>query len=537
MTYPFVELVFDSLKIISSLALVLSLSLFGRRQSHLVDNNWYLILFGFALLTCSFTIDLVSGLIDSLDSFVSAALETVFAFSGMGLAAFGLGRWYTYKEFAFTDRLTGLKNRLELERCVPDILAEREPGHYIGVLFIDLDGFKRINDNYGHSYGDALLKGVAKRFKQQARSGDKVFRLGGDEFVIVLEPSCEANPSIIAEQYLNLLRDPFEVKGKLLTVTASIGLSVSPHTALTLESLLEQADKAMYQAKRQGKNQLVVYADQISKTMRTQEFHTLLFDALENKEFYLDYQPVFTPVGEVRSLEVLIRWRKSTGEMVSPADFIPQAEASGFIVPLGEWLLQAVCQSLHLLNQKGYGTVKLAVNVSGVQLADPAFKHQFEQALKTYGVSAGQLEIEVTEGVAISPQAIEQLMYLKRLGASVAMDDFGTGYSSLGSLHKLPFDIVKIDKAFVNQLGQFEGELSLAGTIITLAHQLGKQTIAEGVEREAQLNTLTKLGCDLFQGYYFSKPLSFEQVPQLLDKMLPLASTEPEVNRALVAAV
>ena len=435
------------------------------------------------------------------------------------------------EEVVHTDALTGLPNRLKLQQILNDSLPQaKAKRELLAVLFIDIDRFKLINDTLGHSAGDALLGHVASRLKEVIRDGDLVARISGDEFVVIAHDLDKVSTvRVIAGRILASLSAPFEVAGQTLSVTVSIGSSLFPDDAEDGDALLRHADSAMYKVKKQGKNGFELYQKSDVTLERRWKLEKDLKAALETqkepKQFLLNYQPMYDlQRGGLVKLEALLRWKHPQHGLISPAEFIPVAEESGLIVPLGTWVLEEACRQAKLW-QTRHKNFRMSVNVSLLQFSHPGFFAAVINALKDSGLSGDYLELELTESIVMNqPTDVKQVLSsLQDLGIRIAIDDFGTGYSSLAYLRDLPIDTVKIDRSFVRDLTEQGKDMTfskaLVETIVGLAKHLELEVVAEGVETEAQRNLLRQLGCHIGQGYFFAKPLAAEEFDVYLQKL------------------
>ncbi|HOY23572.1 MAG TPA: EAL domain-containing protein [Cellvibrio sp.] len=420
---------------------------------------------------------------------------------------------------AHHDNLTGLPNRVLLnDRLEMAINTATRQGEKVGVLFIDLDRFKNVNDSLGHSVGDQLLKEAAKRLSSTVRTGDTVSRLGGDEFVVLFpKVKDEANLADLTIKLRDVLQHPYSVGGISLHITPSIGIAIFPEDGDSVNSLIKNADAAMYLAKEKGRNNYQFYTPLLnSRTLDRLKLESDLRLALDQGGFELHYQPqLFAVSGNLWGAEALVRWRHPERGLVSPADFIPLAEETGLIIPLGEWVFAEAARQVTAWRKQGLPNLVVSVNISAVQFRKDDFVERIKTILKEEGALASSLELELTESILMHDMesSIETLKYLRELGFRIAIDDFGTGFSSLNYLRRLPVNVLKIDQSFVREMLAEQASLAIVESIISLAHSLGKETIAEGVETQAELDVLTARGCQLMQGYYFSKPLpapSFE---------------------------
>ena len=391
-------------------------------------------------------------------------------------------------------------------------------------MFIDLDRFKSVNDSLGHSAGDELLVEVAQRLSAGRRAVDTVARLGGDEFVVVLHDVADDDVAFdIARTIVDRLRQPFEIRGREIVVTASVGLTVSPGAAdLDPETVLHEADAAMYDAKSHGGDRVSMFDKEVwTRTIRRIETEQALRHAIEHDELFLEYQPVYDlATGAIVSVEALIRWRHPERGLVPPAEFIPVAESTELIVPIGEWVLDKVCAQVGEWQRLDTtGSFRCAwVNVSGRQLARPHFPTVVEAALERHGLAPTALGLELTESTLIDEAETPgtELRDIEALGVRVAIDDFGTGYSSLLYLLRFRVDILKIDRTFVAGLATSDESTAIIEAVIGLAHTLGMKVGAEGVETPRQLEELRRLGCDSACGFLLSHPVGADRISELL---------------------
>lgn len=412
------------------------------------------------------------------------------------------------------DTLTGLFNRYTLEtRLDQALLAARRNSEMLAVLFIDLDRFKTINDSMGHHVGDQLLVKVARRLLASVRGSDIVARQGGDEFVVVL---CSldgmADIATVAHKIHESLVAPYQLSSGVLHTSPSIGIAVFPADGQTVDSLLKNADTAMYAAKDQGRNNTQYFtAAMTAKAGERLKLESDLRRAIAEEQFELFYQPQVRTVDHTLcGVEALIRWHHPERGLIGPALFIGLAEETGLILPIGRWVLSQACRQRALWRQQGIDTLRIAVNLSAYQLRDPELVQQVSQAMQANQLREGDLELEVTESVAMSdPQAaIVQLQALRALGLTLAIDDFGTGYSSLAYLKRLPIQVLKLDREFVRDIETDPNDAAISAATLALAHSLGMQVVAEGVETQAQRDFLAQHQCDVLQGYLFGKPES-----------------------------
>ena len=417
------------------------------------------------------------------------------------------------EHLASHDALTGLPNRALLrDRVEQAIVHARRTGSRVAVMYVDLDQFKLVNDSWGHPAGDALLVEVGTRLRSAMREGDTVARLGGDEFVVLLADVARPGDSaVVARKIAGALAPPIVLDGRETQVTASIGIAIWPEDGEGLEALLQCADVAMYRAKDEGRNGYQYYSGEMGAQARARvELETGLRQALERAELRLHWQPqVDLATGEVRGCEALMRWERPGRGLVSPAQFIPLAEESGLIVPIGEWALRSACREAAGWAAAGLGRIQVAVNLSARQFRQGAVVETVRAALAESGLPAGCLELEITESVLARDldQVVKALEQVRRMGVSVAIDDFGTGYSSLSYLRTLPIQKLKIDRSFIKGIPEDREAAALVGEIIRLAHVLSLEVVAEGVETAPQAAFLRDAGCEKMQGFLFSRPV------------------------------
>jgi len=433
---------------------------------------------------------------------------------------------------AHHDALTGLPNRVLLnDRITSELAHARRQQTNAALLFLDLDRFKIINDSLGHAVGDQLLRVISRRLNNCVRDEDTVARLGGDEFMILLPRiSGSADAGRIAKKIIECLVDPISCNGHELHITTSIGISIYPYDGADAETLIKHADISMYRAKELGRNKAVYYTAEMNAGSRKQlAMETNLRKALERNQLKLFYQPkIDISRNTIIGVEALLRWEHPTMGFISPLDFIPVAEDTGLIVPIGEWVLHTAFRQLQQWHNAGFTGLTVAVNLSSAQLSRPGFEDVVAQALDESGLDAGMTELEITENVAMEniDSAIIILEKLKCMGINIAMDDFGTGYSSLSYLRRLPIDTVKIDKSFVREIPDSADDVTIAQAIIAMAQSLKLSLIVEGVENVRQLNFFRQQGVHIVQGYLFSKPIA---APELL-KMLESQTLPGTVN-------
>ncbi|SDM93328.1 bifunctional diguanylate cyclase/phosphodiesterase [Vreelandella arcis] len=420
------------------------------------------------------------------------------------------------------DALTGLPNRMLLtQRLEQGCLVARRYQRHLAVLFIDLDDFKPINDTLGHEVGDFILVEVAKRLEDELRPWDTIARFGGDEFVVLLPDLAHENDVIqVVERILKRLATPYWQRGGELRITASIGVAMNDGLISEPLQLIQQADLAMYKAKRRGRNTCQWYTDDLNRKVSERvSLRNALQQAIEQEEFELYFQPqIHGPSGRVIGVEALIRWQHPERGFVSPGDFIPLAEDTGQIIPISDWVLTTACRVAKQLNGLGLGRITMAVNVSPMQFQRPGFLASIQLVLEESGLAADLLELELTEGVLMdsAEQAIQALQDLRQLGVHIAMDDFGTGFSSLSYLKHLPINKIKIDRSFINDVVSDHRDAAIVEGVLTMAAKLDLDVLVEGVETAAQYAYLRQQLCDYFQGFYFARPMPLEALLSFL---------------------
>lgn len=438
------------------------------------------------------------------------------------------------RHMAHHDTLTGLPNRALLhDRIGQNIARTRRNGRVMTLLFIDLDRFKNVNDSLGHAVGDQLLKAVAGRLQECTRGTDTVARIGGDEFVIVLVDLRHPEESgQIAHKVLDALSEPFAIGGHELHVTPSIGICAYPGDGPDAETLMRNADTAMYHAKEMGRNNYQFFTPEMNAAAQQRlVLENDIRRALERHEFTLYYQPqIDLARGTIVGMEALVRWRHPKRGLIPPSEFIALAEETGLILPLGEWVLREACTQIRRWRDSGHPDLQVAVNLSARQFRREGIVDMLAQVLQNAGIPAQCLELEITEGVIM--QHTEEVMRaferLHGMGVQIAIDDFGTGYSSLGYLKRFPIDSLKIDQSFVRDITTDPDDAAIVTAIIAMAHSLGLEVVAEGVETEQQLAFLSRLRCDKAQGYHFGRPAPAAEFEQLLESQnLPVRAALP----------
>jgi diguanylate cyclase (GGDEF)-like protein/PAS domain S-box-containing protein len=424
---------------------------------------------------------------------------------------------------AHHDMLTGLPNRsLLIDRLTQAMLQTERHNPWVSVVFVDLDNFKFVNDSLGHSAGDTLLKEVSRRMLDCVRPTDAVMRLGGDEFVILLTDLPESTDAISAtlDKLRILIREPITIEDQSVHITCSIGVATFPHDGTDWETLLANADAAMHKAKQAGRDGFQFFTAEIN--VRAHERLALL-DGMRNgiarNEFHLLYQPqVDLKTGRIFAVEALVRWKHPSLGLISPIQFIPLAEETGLIVPLGDWVLQEACRQNKTWQDAGLAPITVCVNVSALQFQDLNWAGRVLRSLKQTGLEANWLELELTESLVMrdADQAVAIMRDLQLAGVGFAIDDFGTGYSSLSALKSLPVSRLKIDQSFVRNLAGDKDDRTIAAAVISLGQKLNMKVIAEGVETDEQVSFLRDNNCDEMQGYHFSGPISSEEIESLL---------------------
>ena len=416
---------------------------------------------------------------------------------------------------AYHDALTTLPNRAffeeKLEHTIETVTKENL---MMAVLFLDLDGFKHVNDTLGHDIGDTLLKIVAQRLKTKTRKTDTIARLGGDEFgIIISEFHATKDVFSIARTILSCFKEPFSIKGHRLQISTSIGISLFPEDGKDAQTLLKYSDSAMYAAKSSGKNNIRRFIPAFATTAKKRlEIEIDLNRAIQQKEFTLYYQPKLSlETGKWLGAEALIRWIHPEKGFISPGDFIPIAEESNLIIDISNWVLHETCRQAVAWHSKNHPALRIAINISALHFEHPNFISTIKETLEEHQLHASVLELEVTESVVMKDMdlVIQRLKQLKSMGITIAIDDFGTGYSSLQYLNKLPLDTLKIDKSFIDEIGK-ESHSPIVTGILNLAQSFGLETVAEGVETKKQVEILKSLGCSQVQGFYFGRPMPAE---------------------------
>jgi diguanylate cyclase (GGDEF)-like protein len=469
------------------------------------------------------------------------SLATQYIATFLGLVLLGLIYYLVYREItvrrqteeklrivATHDPLTALPNRTLLHERLSHALAKAQRhGRQLAVLLVDLDRFKHVNDTLGHEAGDSLLQVAARRFYDCLRETDTMARQGGDEFVVLMDELPDREPiTHVSQRIMDAMAQPFVIEGQEIHLTASIGISVYPDDGRTL---LRNAEIALYRAKEKGRNIYQFYSAQIDTYSREHlALESGLRRALERDELRLFYQPkVDVAAGHICGMEALLRWQHPELGLVAPDRFIPIAEESGLIRPIGAWALKTACMQNQAWRRQGMKHVPVAVNLSPRQFAEQSLLDDVKSALTDSGLEASDLELEITESMVMDDpeQAVSILHRLKDLGIRIAIDDFGTGYSSLAYLKRFPIDSVKVDRSFVEDIPQDVDSMAIAQAVIAMAHSLRLKVVAEGVESEAQLDFLRTEGCDEIQGHYFSAARAESEISGIMHKTLRRGTT------------
>lgn len=416
---------------------------------------------------------------------------------------------------AYHDALTGLPNRLSFQRSVAEELRSLGSSAGGAVLFLDMDNFKLVNDHYGHDAGDKFLIVIADRVR--SLFSEQVFgaRFGGDEFALCLKQADEQSAQVLLEKLLALIAEPVQIEGAVISPTPSIGVAFYPKHGNSVVELLKNADIAMYQAKVKKNNYVVYDAKVLEDSTARQLIEQNLRQAIDKKELFLVYQPIICVKShKLIGLEALLRWKSEQLGELSPVEFIPVAEATGAIVPIGQWVFAEAAAMINRLEELGLRDTFISVNVSVIQLMQENFIELVEEIAKSRHISMGRLKIEITESVLIESFAHIQLKIdkIRNMGIKICLDDFGTGYSSINYLTRLPLDILKLDKSLIRGLERNERSQVVLENLINMAHGIGIQVVAEGIETQQQLELIRKIGCDFAQGYYFGHPATSDDV-------------------------
>ncbi|WP_257985906.1 sensor domain-containing protein [Bacillus sp. M6-12] len=434
------------------------------------------------------------------------------------------------RKLAHYDVLTGAANRYLLYKRLERLLiTAKKYNQLLAVLFLDLDRFKLINDTLGHNYGDLLLKKVYSRLKGLLKNKDIIARLGGDEFVIVLPNIKHPREAVsVCKDIINSFQQPFLLHEQEVYTSTSIGVGLYPFDGEDIDSLIKHADRAMYQAKANGKNNFELYHTglQIENETRQMVLENRLRKAVEKKELFLQYHPLVNVAnGQVEGVEALLRWNSPELGLISPADFIPIAEETGLIVPISEWVIRQACDDIKKLHIVGYTGLKVSINISGIHFNQDDFVKNLTKIIQHTNIFPHCVDLELTESIIMpnAPEANNKLVKLKQMGIKLSIDDFGTGYSSLSYLHRLPIDSLKIDQSFIKKLSAYKEDASIVQAIITMAHTLNLVVVAEGVEQEKHLKFLAREKCNIIQGFYITKPLCWDDLLVFLETWDPQA--------------
>ena len=426
---------------------------------------------------------------------------------------------------AYHDLLTGLPNRsLFKDRLGQAMVHAKRHGQTMATLFLDMDHFKVVNDTLGHLVGDGLLQALAQRLRDCLREGDTLSRIGGDEFMLLL-PHIRSrdNAAYIAQKIISSLKQPFYVEGHELYAGMSIGIAIYPDDGDNIETLIKHADIAMYHAKDHGRNDYKFFTQDLHKSFTGRlAIENEMRHALEKKEFEVFYQPqVAVESQRIRGMEALVRWNHPTRGIVSPTDFIPIAEECGLITPISEWVMDEACRQAQLWRSDVLPKISMAINLSARQIEHPQFVEKFMHCLRQHVPDGHGIEIEITESTLMRDidGAISKLRKLADMGVEISIDDFGTGYSSLSYLKKLPINTIKIDRSFIHDLtGHMNNGSTIVAGIAAMAKGLNLKVVAEGVETQEQLDYLKSLGCDIYQGFFYSRAVNAEAATEILTR-------------------
>lgn len=430
------------------------------------------------------------------------------------------------EQLALYDELTGLPNRRLFFQKLEAVLEKQHTDHLSAVILLDLDYFKNINDTMGHHAGDELLRAVAVRLQYSLHETDVAARLGGDEFAILIREVHSADDiQVVADRILSTLSSPLMLAGAEIQTTTSMGISIIPQDGYEAENILKHADLAMYQAKELGRNQYRFFTEHLHEQLQTYiRFSKEMPDALKNGEFMLYYQPqIDLKTGLIIGAEALIRWQHPELGIVPPPKFITVAEETGFILQMGHWIIKEACHGLNTLSQLGYPEIRISINLSARQFRDPQLLVMLQQIIHESGVDPARLEVEITETLLMHDveQAIETLKEVKKMGITIAIDDFGIGYSSFSYLKMLPIDILKVDREFIKDIPDHLDDMEITAAIISMAHRLRMQVVAEGIETTIQQVFLQEHHCDIGQGYLFSRPIPMHEFSEHLKTVQP----------------
>ncbi|WP_457622762.1 EAL domain-containing protein [Persephonella sp.] len=429
------------------------------------------------------------------------------------------------RRFIRYDYLTGLFNRFSIENQIKDMLKKSPENGRSILIFMDIDNFKEINDTFGHNVGDLVLRLFAKRLKNTVKKGI-VGRLGGDEFIIFIQDLGNLNIEETLEKWMEVLSSPYRLKNNIIDISVTAGVSVHEGKGGDFYKLLKESDIALYYGKKQGKNMFIIFNDQIRiKEEKRIRLTNLIKHALDKKEFYLVYQPIYDLKTEkIVSVEALLRWKNSEGENIPPSDFIPILEETGLIKDVGRWVIEEVCKQLKIWRELGIKDITISVNIDIQQILEENFVETVESIISRNCKSFTSLKFEITETEAMKfPDiVIQTLKNLNSIGIEISIDDFGTGYSSLSYLKTMPVTYIKIDRSFIKDLPEDKDDRILTKAIVELSKNFGYRVIAEGVETEDQLTYLREISCDMVQGFYFCKPVPADELEKILYNQVPV---------------
>ncbi|MFF2752731.1 putative bifunctional diguanylate cyclase/phosphodiesterase [Psychrobacillus sp. NPDC058041] len=417
------------------------------------------------------------------------------------------------EELTFTDHLTNIANRNSFNESLSDLInSSKQFDNIHAVLFIDLDRFKQLNESVGNDTGDLILTEVANRINSIVHEKDYFARYGGDEFLLTLSNiQHQKEAANYAKTIIKMLNKPFYINGDEIYITSSIGISIYPQDGISAEKLIHKADKAMYFAKQNGRNQYAFYFEELKRDSKRLLFlESELRKAIQKKEFHIYYQPkISIEKQEIIGVEALVRWQNDKLGAVSPGEFIPYAEETGLIIPLSEVIIEKVCLDIIEWRNKGMHNLLVSVNIASLHFQQEDFIERINAILMQYNCSPNQLELELTERTIMNDAEgiVEKLIKLKKMGFKISVDDFGTGYSSLAYLNRFPLNYLKIDSSFVKQITSLKDKQAIVDCIIMMAHRLHIKVVAEGVETKDQVKLLKEMDCDIIQGYYYSRPI------------------------------
>ncbi len=529
---PYAEELLSSYE--TKLSLVLNLSLFVLLLSWLFNRIFFQPLDRLAAATTGIPSRLQTG--TSIDWKKSGLIEIDVLINNFRTVTAELREMFEHThQLAYYDSLTGLPNRLSMQKELERMFQNRHHSAKAAVIFFDLDRFKQINDSLGHALGDQLLQVIAQRLTLLISKRVRLFRISGDEFVIILERNTENPVETAAEAILRLIRQPIRIESHELRVTSSVGIALYPEHGQTANQLMKQADSAMYAAKESGGDSYALYTHSLETHISDKlwlENH--LRSALENQQFVLHYQPIVDgKSGRICGVEALIRWHHPEQGVISPARFVPVAEQTGIIIPIGEWVLREACKQNKAWQDAGLEPIRVAVNLSARQFHSPHLIEHIRSILDETGLSPHYLELEITEGFIIhnSEYVRQALRELEAMGVTVSIDDFGTGYSSLSQLQRLPVHAVKIDRTFVRNIGENAHNSSIVRAVIELAHGMGLKVVAEGIETEEERDFLIRYNCDKMQGYWLGRPTDAVHCEQILRQLRQASTTNTEEER------